>query len=180
MVTKRALIRAERDKAQTIINPKSKAIVEPRRAGVTTVYDYVDTTYCCPFCLHEGHLAAFEFKTPKGKISAMAMCPECKYKMRKKTLTESMTPEEYAHFVFFYAQSGFWRKVNFKQFNERLRKLGISYEFWKKYKELKGKGRIQELADHYMQEQEKWHKEQEQQEETVWKPKEEEDKGIDV
>ena len=180
MVTKKALVRVQRDKAQTVMNLSSKTVVEQRKEVVRTVYEFTDVTYLCPFCLHEGHIAQFEFKTPKGKISKMAKCPECHNKMRKQTLTEPMTPRQYASFIFFYALSGFWKKVNFRQFNERLRALGISYEFWQEYKKLKGKGYVAEQEERYEQEQEKWHKEQEHQEETIWKPKEDRGDLIDV
>jgi len=100
--------------------------------------------------------------------------------MLERSLTQEMTVKEYALFVFFYSLSGFWKKVSFRQFNERLRALGIAHEFWQEYKKLKGKGYIAEQEEHYEQEQEKWHKEQEQQEETIWKSKEDKEDLIDV
>ena len=105
-------------------------------------------------------MSAFEFKTPKGKVSKRRRCPECNNSMLERTLTAEMTAEEYASFVFDYSLSGFWQKVKFGQFCERLRKLGISYEFWKKYKELKGKGYMEEEKEHFEDEQQKWAKEQ--------------------
>ena len=180
MPKKRTLQRIKADEPQTVL---SHSLTPERRitpSKMQTKIEWLNPTYLCPFCLHEGPISDYEFKTPKGKISAMAQCPECHNKMRKRTLTEPMTPQQYASFVFFYAQSGFWKKVNFRQFNERLRALGIAHEFWQEYKKLKGKGYIAEQEEHYEQEQEKWHKEQEQQEETIWKPKEDDEDLIDV
>ena len=180
MPKKRTLQRIKADESQTVLSHSltpEKRITPPK---MQTKIEWLNPTYLCPFCLHEGPMSDYEFKTPKGKISKRKRCPECNNTMLERSLTQEMTVKEYALFVFFYSLSGFWKKVKFGQFCERLRKLGISYEFWQEYKKLKGKGYIAEQEEHYEQEQEKWHKEQEQQEETIWKSKEDKEDLIDV
>lgn len=92
----------------------------------------------CPFCLHADYYFRFEVKLKSGKTSGRCLCPDCGRKMMRESLTKSMSVEEYAQWVFDYSRSGFWQKINFKVWNERLYQLGISREFWDKYKSLKG------------------------------------------
>jgi hypothetical protein len=159
MPKKRTLQRTKADESQTVLSHSLKPeqrVVPPK---VQVITEWLNPTYLCPFCLHEGPMSDYEFKTPKGKVSKRKLCPDCNNSMLERTLTTEMTVNEYALFVFNYALSGFWEKVNYSKFCERLRKLGISYEFWKKYKELKGAGYMEEEKEHFEQQQEEWARE---------------------
>ena len=67
-------------------------------------------------------------------------CPNCSNFTRLKTLlfVKDCTNQEYAKWVFDYRLSGFFKKINFELWTKKMHKLGMSYEFWEKYKELKG------------------------------------------
>jgi hypothetical protein len=112
---------------------------EPYKVEMTVLQDYRQVVFC-PFCLHYGELRTFLISTKKGISQSLAACPECKQGMRMSTLVADMTPEQFADFVYPYAKSGFWKKVNFAQWNDRLRRMGWSFRFWARYKELKGEG----------------------------------------
>jgi len=112
---------------------------EPYKAETIFTQDLNQIVFC-PFCLYYCKLQAFLVSTKKGYSYSNANCPECKQGMRMSTLVADMNPEQFAEFVHPYAGSGFWKKVNFAQWNERLRKMGWSYRFWQRYKELKSEG----------------------------------------
>lgn len=95
----------------------------------------------CPFCLIPHFLTEYTYN--KGFYE----CKSCKNRITDKTLlkmysffteNEKIQTEEYARWVFDYRMNGFFQKITFKDFNERLKELNISYEFWDFYKKLKG------------------------------------------
>ena len=94
----------------------------------------------CPFCLHTGKISEFLISTKKGYHKGLGLCPECKNKMQLRSLTAEWTPEQYAEWCFRYSMDGFWQKVPFKKWSDRLHKISWSYRFWAKYKQLKGEG----------------------------------------
>jgi hypothetical protein len=49
-----------------------------------------------------------------------------------------MNPKQFAKWVFEYRLSGFFSKINFKEWNQKLWELGVSQEFWEEYKLLRG------------------------------------------
>ena len=104
------------------------------KAEITTITEPVS----CPFCLHIGKIGEFLISTKKGYHKSLGLCPECKNKMQLRSLTAEWTPEQYAEWCFSYSLSGFWQKVPFKKWSDRLYKIGWSYAFWNKYKQLKG------------------------------------------
>jgi hypothetical protein len=94
--------------------------------------------YICPFCLEKTN--QYKIKN-KGLIS----CPNCLIDMKLKTLLfiQDCSNEEYAKWVFEYRLSGFFTKLksgknSFENWNKKMKDLGIAYEFWEKYKQLKG------------------------------------------
>jgi len=104
------------------------------KAEITTITEPVS----CPFCLHIGKIGEFLISTKKGFHRGLGKCPECKNQMQLRSLTAEWTPEQYAEWCYSYSLSGFWQKVPFKKWSQRLRDIGWSYAFWAKYKQLKG------------------------------------------
>lgn len=109
-------------------------------AQITTrgIDPFQNTT--CPFCLSYHRLRAFLISTKKGFDRGTGKCPSCGLKMHLKTLVsmEKWTPEEYARFVFDYRSSGFWQKINFATWKNRLRLMKWTERFWNEYKLLRG------------------------------------------
>lgn len=141
---KRKLI--ESDKNQVLLAPQKTSGTQTKEESRLLVRDYAVVKCMCPFCLHTDYAHRFYIKIKKGYSEKRAKCPDCNTLMQMKSLTAHMSAEEYAEWVYNYSASGFWKKVNFKQFNERMRALGFSYEFWAKYKELKA-GRTKETPE---------------------------------
>jgi len=101
----------------------------------------------CPFCLHIGKIGEFLISTRKGFHKGLGECPECHNKMQLRSLTADWSPEQFAEWVYKYATQGYWQRVNFKKFNERLRKIGWSWKFWSKYKQLKGEAHTESYEE---------------------------------
>lgn len=160
-ISKKAIREARFNKSQYILNPRQKAVAVPRPTVKIETVNYEKQVYYCPFCLYFGGHREFETLTKKGKPSKKIICPACKNGMLNRTLTTKMTAEQYAEFVYMYSSSGFWQKINFEQWKERLNKLGMAKQFWDKYKLLKGTGeRTETYTEHMEHEQEQWAKEQ--------------------
>lgn len=94
----------------------------------------------CPFCLGYSRLRAFLQSTKKGFNRKAGKCPLCGKGANLDTLIkmETWTAEEYAKFVFDYRSSGFWQKINFSQWKDRLKIMGWTQIFWDAYKQLRG------------------------------------------
>jgi hypothetical protein len=132
----------------------------------------------CPFCLTVDILEHFIDKQNKQYVKDgifnkhLALCPNCENHLTWKTLAQvlNMNPTQFADWVFIYSAHGeFWRKIkNFKQWNNRLYEMGFSFNFWKRYKELKG-----EKTKQYEQEQEPDEYFKERYKDTVELPNEE-------
>jgi hypothetical protein len=58
--------------------------------------------------------------------------------MLRNLVTMKWTPQKYAEWVFGYSLNGFWQKISFSSWKERLFEIGWSQPFWDKYKALKG------------------------------------------
>lgn len=97
----------------------------------------------CPFCLHHDKLQKFIVSTKTG-LSSKGCCPKCNNGMMLRNLLREWTPESYADWVFNYARSGFWSKISFAEWKEKLSAMGWSEDFWVKYKMLKA-----EAAEEY-------------------------------
>jgi len=126
------------DKKQSILNPQLPDKVEMRRKNVVEFTAAHTGLYRCPFCLHEAKIERFLISTKAGYHKGLGKCPECENQMQLKTLTEKMTPEQFAEFALRYSTAGYWQKVKFTVFNQRLKDLGAAVKFWKRYRELKG------------------------------------------
>jgi len=131
-------MKAKDDKHQTRLAPKSpRGCTEPMKFTMIPMADY-EALYFCPFCLHTDKYTKFLISTPKGYHRGLGQCPECGNKMQLRTLLAEMTPEQYAEFAYPYSASGFWQKVPFEKWRERLYKMGWAHRFWGRYKQLKG------------------------------------------
>ena len=137
------------DKAQVTLD--GKKLVEPTPAPDP------EGEVLCPFCLHEGPLGAFLISTKKGFHKGLGKCPECQNMMQLRTLTAKWTPSQFAEWVYDYRLSGFWQKCKFKTFNDRLYRLGWSYEFWDRYKQLKGENQTEAYEDYILRKQQEEH-----------------------
>jgi len=148
--------KAKDDKQQIRFGAKAE-VIQPKPAEITQF----TTVNCnepvmCPFCLHRAKLSSFFISTKKGISQGKAQCPECHNGMLMKSLWAQWTLQEYAEWVFKYAKMGFWQKCPFHAWKERLRAIGWSYEFWKRYRDLKGSGDVdaqfnsaEEQSDYY-------------------------------
>jgi len=114
----------------------------------TQTYE-VASIVACPFCLHIGKIGSFLISTKKGYHKSLGKCPECKNQMQLRSLTAEWTPEQYAEWCYDYAKSGFWQKTPFKKWSDRLYKIGWSYRFWQKYKQLKGESAKDKTESYY-------------------------------
>ncbi len=99
-----------------------------------------DKMLICPFCLNMSHISQFFFS------SGLYQCNYCKNRMKEETLKlmfeifnqEKINVYEFAKWVFNYRLSGFFQKIDFKQWNKKLYEMDINFEFWDNYKKLKG------------------------------------------
>jgi len=89
--------------------------------------------WICPFCLETSNKFTIE-------SHGLVRCNNCSVDMKVKTLlfVKDCSNEDYAKWVFNYRLSGFFHKVNFEKWNQKMKDLGISFEFWDEYKKLKG------------------------------------------
>lgn len=116
--------------------------IEPNTFKYSIITENIDfnTKVVCPFCLTENFLYSF----PKN--FGLRICTICGNKVVLRTLTKKMTTEEFAKWVYDYRLNGFWQKVypNFKEWNRKLKELGLSYDFWEYYNKFKGISKISE------------------------------------
>jgi uncharacterized CHY-type Zn-finger protein len=126
-------IRTQEDKYQTvfqngqIIQNKSFLIINNPTIDFTK-------KVLCPFCLNVNTLDKFK------KDRAWYICPNCKQLLTVKTCVSimKMNPKQFALWVFNYRLSGFFGKIKFKEWTQKLYELGVSQEFWEEYKSLRG------------------------------------------
>lgn len=130
--------RAKHDRDQATLEPKSKTGIKVKFYKLDMEGEDANQRYMCPFCLHQDKLRYFLIQTGKGIHRGLAECPECKNKCKLSTLKADMTPEQYADFAYGYKGFGFWQKVPFETWKERLYKIGWAHRFWERYKQLKG------------------------------------------
>lgn len=147
-------MKVQDDKNQTIIAPNDKTGCKFKGAPQTTITYAVNDPVMCPFCLHTSFINAFLKSSKKGFDKRLGECPECQQGMMLKTLTAEWTPEQFAQWCYEYSASGFWQKVTFKKFTDRLYQMGWSYRFWAKYKELKGPTDEEASYEQYQKDQE--------------------------
>lgn len=130
--------KAKDDKQQERLDPKSPSFLKAKPKVEVNIAEIHTGIYSCPFCLHTGKINAYLISTKKGYDKRLGHCPECNNNMMLKTLLTDMTPEQFADFAYGYSTQGYWQKVPFAKFNERLKLIGWQERFWNKYRELKG------------------------------------------
>jgi len=150
--------KAQDDRLQTVLTPEGRRVKEARPTHVDFVYKDLDMICMCPFCLYEAPMQKYIIATKQGYHRGLGKCPECGNMMRFESLTAEWTPEQYAEWVYPYATSGFWQKIPYKTWQERMRKIGWSWRFWARYKQLKGEGAEDTYEAHLQREQEEWAK----------------------
>lgn len=64
--------------------------------------------------------------------------------MRRETLTQNMTIEQYAQWMY---DTRAWERVKFSTWKQRLKEYGWSYKFWNEYK--RHKAEMSEEAETY-------------------------------
>jgi len=130
--------KAKDDKQQALLSPTTKNGIRLRPQVTVDIVMVHTGEYLCPFCLHKDKIEKFLISTKKGYHKGLGKCPECGNQMKLKTLTEKMTPEQYADFVYPYRVDGFWQRCPYETWKQRMRQLGWAYRFWQRYKELSG------------------------------------------
>jgi len=117
-----------RQQGQTILTQE-----KPKVEETTTAITYEARDFTCPYCLYTTtNLAQFQTKTRGGKTSEkMFQCPDCGQKMRRDTLFMQKSVEEFAEWML---DTQAWERVDFAKFRQRLKDIGISYQFWAHYK----------------------------------------------
>lgn len=146
----------EFDDTQSKFGKDGKAIAhKEQKTEIEFAFD-MNMQVLCPFCLYKYKLQAFLVSTKKGISQKRAKCPECGNGMLMSSLTADMTPEQYAEWCFEYSPMGFWQKVKFSKWSDRLYKIGWARRFWEKYKELKADAGIESYSDHMEQKAREW------------------------
>jgi len=133
-------LKAEEDKNQAMLSTNPSMTVQLRHPPSREVKVDFAKSYACPFCLYQAEVAKFLISTGKGFHKGLVKCPDCRNRMQFKTLIAEMTPEEFAEWCWDYVSLGFWKKVSFAKFRERLWRAGWSRRFWGRYYELRGEG----------------------------------------
>lgn len=129
--------KAKKDVKQSKFSPVGTAeIREKPKVTVQSKYA-MHMSFACPICLgvHEFH--TYLMSTKRGIHQGLALCPECNNKFRFRTLTQPMTPAEYADYIFAQAKTGIWQKIPWDKWKQRLYKLRWSEDFWHRYQQLK-------------------------------------------
>jgi hypothetical protein len=148
--------KAKDDKQQKRLDPNSPSFMKAKPKVEVNITEIHTGTYSCPFCLHAGKINGYLISTKKGYDKRLGHCPECNNKMMLKTLLADMTPEQFAQFAYGYSCQGYWQKVSFAKFNERLKLIGWQERFWNKYRELKGTLTISSEEEDAYESQKKW------------------------
>src|SRR3972149_1924676 len=139
--------KAHDDKHQATFGASSQLLPTDAQTMKAQFTDKTDQQVMCPFCLYQDQLLAFLINRKKGYDRRLGMCPECKAKSMIRTLTEDITPEQYADFAYSYKGYGFWQKVKFETWKERLWAIGWAGRFWERYKQLKGENQQEPYED---------------------------------
>lgn len=140
-------LKAKSDFSQACFTPAGE--LESLRGAVFKAQTGADLNklFFCPFCLMENKLQKFLISTKKGLSNTRGLCPACGEGMLLRSLTRDWTPQTYAQWVFEYARSGFWKKVNFEVWKTRLQECGWSQDFWDVYKQLKAENPTESYED---------------------------------
>lgn len=106
--------------------------------------------FVCPFCAYKDKLINFRIKT--GKYTGKTFqCPDCQQVMRRNTLLRSVTPREWA--IWLYSSIRVWNRPGEKFYDrikkkpdgssfvlaDRIRAMGedVANDFWEGWREAK-------------------------------------------
>lgn len=131
------------DAQQCFLNPDLSIKKNNRNYATKQSNIKFDDIVLCLFCLFSYELNKFALR--KG----LRICPNCGSQLKLYTLSEINDLDKFVQFVFNYRFNDFWSKIcldvksitsytRFNEWNKRLYDLGLSREFWDKYKNLKG------------------------------------------
>lgn len=103
----------------------------------------------CPFCLNTSYLS--QFTTDKN----LYKCKYCGNKMQEETLKkifimfnqQKIDVEAFAKWVYGYRLNGFFQKIKFEEWNNKLKDLEIGIDFWYYYKRFKGEWENENTSD---------------------------------
>jgi hypothetical protein len=140
--------RMRSDHAQTCFQPDG-SVQERYHARVQDASVDVNQIVVCPFCLQSDKLQAFLISNKKGISKSNAQCPKCQSGMRMNSLLRKWDAESFAEWVFEYSKQGYWQKVKFEEWKERLNQLGWGQSFWTRYRALKGENEGAESEESY-------------------------------
>lgn len=98
----------------------------------------------CPFCLYQNKFEHYEIIDKR-----LVKCPNCNTRINGKTLIflTNASIEDFAKWVYNYRLSGFFQKIDFAKWRERLKILGMSKIFWGEYNKLKGIDKEEIIVD---------------------------------
>jgi len=159
MVKIGARLKARKDGDQMVLKPRTDVGFGQRAVELPKQIEMHIGQFLCPFCLHAGTIGSFLIQLKKGFSSSRGRCPECDNGFMLESLTKRMTPEQFAQWVYEYPFYYYWKKCAWLLFNQRLKKIGWSYRFWKAYKACKEEDRGESYEEHMMKEQEEWARE---------------------
>lgn len=149
-------MKAHKDEQQAKFNTQGQATLKQKpKITIESRYSMTEQ-FACPFCLGLHKLQKYLISTKKGIHQGLAECPECHNKCRFTTLTEINTPEQYAEFAYPYSSSGFWQKVPFNKWKDRLYRLGWAPRFWNRYQQLKAESIEDNVDSEFERQQLEW------------------------
>ena len=150
--------KAKEDKQQAILSTEGIAPNPQHYAMKTDVIIFTEKKVTCPFCLGLEQFGKFLTSTKKGFSHSDGKCPLCGQGMRLKTLLQmgKMTAREYAEWVQPYSHSGFFQKIDYTVWKNRLKLMGWTEEFWDRYNELKATDTHESYEKHMEKAQEEW------------------------
>lgn len=130
----------------------------PREETPIATVEILRRELTCPYCLYTGTAGKFQIRLKSGAASEKRFkCPDCGEVMRRDTLFGEKTVEEFAEWLY---DTQAWGRVSFNKFRQRLKDMGISWQFWSHYKEHKKEFAAESPDDYYMRQQQEAHKEE--------------------
>jgi len=150
MPTEKEILQLEYDKKQMQFAIDGSLIINQKIINEQTPLTALinkSNYWICPFCLVTSNNFTIENK-------GIVVCQNCLIGMKMKTLLfiKDCSNEAYARWVYEYRLSGFFKKLksgnnSFEKWIEKMKELGISYEFWEEYKKLKADYNKTELEE---------------------------------
>jgi hypothetical protein len=141
------------DKKQTILAPQEPKGYLPKAPPIKTDIKETRKYFLCPFCLCIEKVEKFLISTKKGFNRRLVKCPECGNQFAMQTATTEWTPEKLAEFAYPYRLMGYWQKVKWEKFKQRLSAYEWTQRFWDRYKQLKGEDETETYEEYIIRKQ---------------------------